>query len=178
MTHASGESPSMDRRHPLAFTLVEILIVVVILGILAAIAVPKLSNASQMARESTLKDNLRLLRTQINVYRANHQDVSPGYPGGDTDQTPTMQAFSDQLTLFTDTSGNTSPTPTPSCKWGPYFTQLPQNPVNSLLTLKILGPSDPFTADGTTAWLYQPSSGYVEPNLIGVDSDNRAFTSY
>jgi general secretion pathway protein G len=175
----SGETPSsMNRRHPRAFTLVEILIVVVILGILAAIAVPKLSNASQMARESTLKDNLRLLRTQVNVYRANHQDVSPGYPEGDANQTPTMQAFADQLTLFTDTIGNTSPTLTTACKWGPYFTQLPQNPVNSLTTLKFLGPSDPFTADGTTGWLYQPSSGFVKPNLIGVDSDNHAFTDY
>jgi len=178
MIHAPGKMSPMNRRPVRAFTLVEILIVVVILGILAAIAVPKFSNASSMARENTLKDDLRLLRTQINVYRANHQDVSPGYPGGDTTQTPTMQAFSDQLTLFTDTLGNTSLTLTTACRWGPYFTQLPQNPVSSLSTLKFLGPSDAFTADGTTGWLYQPSSGYVKPNLIGVDSDNRAFSDY
>src|SRR3954469_16041041 len=84
------------------FTLVEIMIVVVIIGILAAIAVPKLSNASQVARENSLKEDLRLLRTQISVYRANHRDAYPGYPGGDSAQTPTQQVFSDQLTLYTD----------------------------------------------------------------------------
>ena len=53
-----------------AFTLVEILIVVIILGILASIVVPNFSNASHQARENMLKKNLYMLRSQINVYRA------------------------------------------------------------------------------------------------------------
>ena len=53
-----------------AFTLVEILIVVVILGILAAIVLPKFSNASAIARASMLADDLRVIRMQVQVYRS------------------------------------------------------------------------------------------------------------
>ena len=65
------------------FTLVEILIVVVILGILAGIVIAGFSNTSTEAKESMLKENLRIMRTQIGAYRAQHEDVSPGYPDGD-----------------------------------------------------------------------------------------------
>lgn len=51
------------------FTLVEILIVVVILGILAAIVIPQFSNASEEAKTSSLASNLQSLRSQIELYK-------------------------------------------------------------------------------------------------------------
>ena len=50
------------------FTLVEILIVVIILGILAAIVVPQFSDAGENAKLSTLKSNLQTVRAQIQLY--------------------------------------------------------------------------------------------------------------
>ncbi len=52
-----------------AFTLVEILIVVVILGILAAIVIPQFTNASEEASASSTTTQLQTVRSQIELYR-------------------------------------------------------------------------------------------------------------
>lgn len=160
------------------FSLVEILIVVVIIGILAAIAVPKFANASQSARENTVKRNLQLVRTQLGVYRTHHQDVWPGYPGGDTAQTPTEAEAADQLMKFTDGQGFTSAVQTDTFRYGPYVTGLPENALNGKVTWKILGPSDPIVADGLTGWLYQPSTGAFRANVVGNDSAGKSIVDY
>src|SRR6476646_1257957 len=81
------------------FTLIEILIVVVIIGIMATIVIPQFSNASINARENTLKDELRYLRTQIIVYKAQHHDYGPGFVSGALAGSP-EQVMVDQLTQF------------------------------------------------------------------------------
>jgi len=62
------------------FTLIEILIVVVILGILAAIVIPQFSSASQEASISSVRSQLQTLRSQVELYRVQNN----GYPTGGT----------------------------------------------------------------------------------------------
>jgi len=62
------------------FTLVEILIVVVILGILAAIVIPQFTNASTEAKVSNLKSNLQTVRAQLELYKLRNNDTPPATP--------------------------------------------------------------------------------------------------
>ena len=83
------------------FTLVEILIVVVILGILAAIVIPQFSSASQAAQASSLVTQLQSMRSQLELYQLQH---GGNYPAIGTDGTAAGE-FWEQLTEFTDQDG-------------------------------------------------------------------------
>ena len=118
-----------------AFTLVEILIVVVLLGILAAIVIPALAGGTTLARQSTLAMNLNLLRRLIPVYASQHLEVAPGYPNGDRSAAPTEQAFVDQATLSSNKNGQTATRGTAGFPLGPYVSNVPPNPFNKLATV-------------------------------------------
>ena len=53
------------------FTLVELMIVVLILGALAAIAIPRIMGGAQTARISACETNVDMLNSQIELYFAN-----------------------------------------------------------------------------------------------------------
>ena len=103
------------------FTLVEILIVVIILGILAAIVIPQFTNASEDARKSSLTSQLQTLRSQVELYKLQHRDQYPtsdGTSSGDWDWA--------LLTTKTDEDGGT----TGDVKYGPYLQAIPVNNLN------------------------------------------------
>ena len=60
------------------FTLIELLIVVVIIGILAAIAIPKFSNSKEKAYLSAMKSDLRNLVTAQEAYLGDFQTYYGG----------------------------------------------------------------------------------------------------
>lgn len=51
------------------FTLVELLIVIIIIAVLAAIAIPKFANSSQRSKEAALKADLRMYRNAVDLFR-------------------------------------------------------------------------------------------------------------
>jgi len=82
------------------FTLVEILIVVVILGILAAIVIPQFTSASESAKASSLVSQLQTIRSQLEFYQIQHNGNYPDLADLNTDG-----AMWDRMTTTTDSSG-------------------------------------------------------------------------
>ncbi|MHC4520154.1 MAG: prepilin-type N-terminal cleavage/methylation domain-containing protein [Planctomycetota bacterium] len=163
-----------------AFTLVEILIVVVLLGVLAAIVIPAFANGSNRAREAALVTDVKLLRRFVLVYTCHHLEVPPGYPNGDTTAAPTSAAFRDQAMLSSNAQGQTAPRGTAGFKYGPYLSKIPANPFNKLDTIQVLGDGEDFpaAADDSHGWICKPATREVRPDNIGADDRGMAYYDY
>jgi general secretion pathway protein G len=103
-----------------AFTLVEILIVVIILGILAAIVMPKFSSASVEAKRGSLSSTLNTVRGQVEFYMVQHGDQTPAIDGSD-------------WTAMTETSTWNGQT------LGPYLQTVPVNSLNGFSDVMAIG---------------------------------------
>jgi general secretion pathway protein G len=162
------------------FTLIEILIVVVILGILAAIVIPQFSSASSEARESTLRDCLRYLRTQITVYQAQHRDIAPGYPSGNPASAPDSASFLDQMTGFSDEHGNLAASSSDIFHFGPYLSRMPANPFTNQTGIWVVTGATMPAPDAAQpyGWIYNPESLQIIPNQVGNDGSGHPYTSY
>jgi general secretion pathway protein G len=120
------------------FTLVEILIVVVILGILAAIVIPQFTGASTEAKESSLVSNLQSIRSQIELFKIQHNDILPGQILSDVDGsiTPaTAVTFVNSMCLKTNQYGVVGTGAT--FRFGPYMRKLPVNPFSTSVTITV-----------------------------------------
>lgn len=119
------------------FTLVELLVVVIILAILAAVVIPQLRSSSQDAKLSALDSNLSTSRSAIELYYHQHNGAYPGvikqHKG--VAHTSTENAFVTQLTYCSDISGNTSDACDATFKFGPYIKKsVPKNPLPNAAT--------------------------------------------
>ena len=63
------------------FTLVEIVLVIVLIGILGAIIVPKFAGQTDKAKIAATKANIESIRSAIRMYQADHDGVPPNNMG-------------------------------------------------------------------------------------------------
>lgn len=148
------------------FTLIEILIVVIILGILAAIVIPQFSSASNDARKSNLQTTVQTLRSQIALYKLQHQDVLP-------DLSTNWEA----LTLKTEVDGTTlaaTATPTAGTTYfGPYMQDTPVNSLTNSSTV-LDGLDTSATPTVSTGFVYDYNAGAGSGKIWGVEIVNGA----
>jgi len=156
------------------FTLVELLIVVIILAILAAIVVPQFAASTDDAKVSSLDTTLSNMRAAIDLYKQQHGE----YPGDKTAAgatcpnsgtaavvgatTGTEEAFLAQMSMYTDKDGLACSTTDATFKFGPYMKKdyMGDNPItnDNTLDVKTAGNLN-MTADTAKGWQYDTKTG-------------------
>ncbi len=143
-----------------AFSMIELVIVVVIAGIIAAIAVPRVSGYSQTAKERRVVADMGTLQKATEMFAAEHSGLRIGrlMAGGKVD----AGTLSARLTSTTDDTG----TPDGSGIFGPYVRSMPVNALNGLATVRIDGVA---AGAGTHGWRYD--------SALNVFHSDEAFTT-
>lgn len=136
-----------------AFTLVELLIVIIIIAVLAAIAIPKFANQSQRSKESALRAELSLLRNGVEMFKTD----CGSYPSALADLAATAAPANGK-----DTAGNNKAIIATDWK-GPYLSKINVDPVSSAA----------FNYSVTA-----PTVGQVSSSASGNDSSGVPFSSY
>jgi len=180
------------------FTLVELLIVVIILGILAAIVIPQFSSSTTDAKESALDANLAAMRNAIELYRVQHTNgiypsavattagAACGAPAAKgTGLINTGQAFIDSMVMYSDAAGNTCTVGDATVyKFGPYLrNKVPADPITGKgsvaadIVVTTTGvPIVPGAATG--GWATDNKSGQVVMNSNALDSKGAAYSTH
>jgi prepilin-type N-terminal cleavage/methylation domain-containing protein len=161
---------------PRAFSLVELVIVIVIIGIIAAIAVPRVSHSAAGAGDSAVRQNLKVLRSAIDRYAAEHHQMWPGMcEDGQGGGEKSADAFIRQLTQYSDDQGLTSRTPSAEYKFGPYVREIPPAPVGAHqgsrnVTIDSTA-SPPLVQEVDAGWVYNPLTGEIIVNTDAANQD-------
>lgn len=141
-------------RHCRGYSMIELLFVIGTIGFLAAVAIPRVSRGAPQADGAALGGDLRVVRTAILLYAAEHRR----FPG------PSAVDFAKQLTQYSNVKGETSPTRGGTFIYGPYLRTIPPCPIEpnrgsrGVLIDAINSPPlvEPDTGDG---WVYNPITG-------------------
>lgn len=179
-------SIQFKRRIARGFTLIELLIVVIILAIISAIAIPQFTASTADAQMSALDANLSAVRTALEQYRLQHTgNVYPGAAdatgaancpkdAGTADAAATAgtkEAMLAQLQYYSNAAGQTCTLgDATNYKYGPYLRQgLPLEPFSNSMAVAVVKTGAPVAVAKGTGWAYSTATGqFISANL---DSD-------
>ncbi len=140
---------SIRNRSRQAFTLVEVLIVVVIMAVLAATIIPQFTNSTNDAKQSTVLFNLHSMRSLIELYKSQHNGKAPS-------------ADLKELISATDRTGNVGTGA--AYPYGPYLNKIPDNPFTDSNTVAAPGAVPPSSTVDGAGWLYDATTGQIWVN--------------
>ena len=176
----------MDRksRTRRAFSLIELVIVVVILGIIAAIAIPRLSSGTRNAGDAALRANLQTLRNAIDWYYGEHNMTFPGKKaaGGLFGVAESEDAFKNQLMFYTNAAGAVSEDKDALFPYGPYirgnFPALSVGTAAGNDEVSMTTDVGAMTADDATGWMYSTVTGNIMANSGAKGADGDFYYDY
>jgi type II secretion system protein G len=136
------------------FTLVEVLIVVVIMAVLAAVVIPQFTSSTDDAKRSTAQFNLSTMRSILQAYKGQHKSLNPAY-----------DATNKTLTVLLNKTKSDGTVDNTNGVYGPYLVTFPENPYTNVKDVKAIT-NNPATAGDVTAglaggWLYHEASGNI-----------------
>ena len=134
-------------------TLVELMLVVSILAILAAIVIPKYSSANDTARGAAVASQLNTIQKALVLYKGDHNGDIPTQAQLITNQ---WQVLIEATDIYGDVAGD---------EYGPYFMQAPRN--------SFMGGSTTVATDNSGAWQYTPATGVIQA-VVPQDIYDRA----
>lgn len=167
---AMGRDFSGSHADTRGFSLVELVIVIVIIGILAAIAVPRFSHASNNSAESAFRYDLKTLRHAIDLYAAEHRGDWPGLrDAGSGAGLQNGTAYARQLTWYTDESGDAVTARDATHIFGPYLVKIPALPIGSRAGQNAVATTNHFSTPGVhgdaVGWEAEHYFGRIRANL-------------
>ncbi len=137
---------NVARKSRRGFTLVELVVVVLVLGIIAAVASPKMFNTAVVARDNSTQSSLMVVRDAIELYIAEN-GVYPGERGTEVDLTGDLADYVN----------------------GPFpNSQVPGAPGDSSVSVKAAG--TPLAQDDATDWMYDSVTGEFIINRTGYET--------
>ena len=146
------------RGNPSGFTLIELMIVVAIIGILAAIALPRFGQMLEKSREGQTKGNLNSIHSAASIYYGDQRGVWPT-----TLNTSSVYLFSQYL----DNVG--------AVKVTGFFVAGAVSPSGPLVTLTTQGSVPTGSGSG---WLYDSGNGSFYVNSTVMDSKSLPYSFY
>ncbi|USO00158.1 MAG: prepilin-type N-terminal cleavage/methylation domain-containing protein [Phycisphaeraceae bacterium] len=138
-----------------AFSLIELVLVVVIIGVIGAIAIPRFAAAGEHASEVALKQNLAILANAVELYKAEHEGLVP--------------TTRHHLLGYTDIAGDAQATPDATHVYGPYLHKMPVLPMGTNKGRDDLASSGNPGDSATAGWWIDDTTGDVRANA--PDSD-------
>jgi general secretion pathway protein G len=140
------------------FSFIELMILVVIVGLLAVVVVPEMTEGSTDVREETLRSHLVRVRSWIRIYKTQHEGC---LPSGDH--------FLAQMTMRTNAKGQIIPIggDPRNYPYGPYLRSLPDNPYTDHRISSELEVSEDAPGGGNAGWHYNPRTGQFSPDSDG-----------
>ena len=155
------------------FTIVELMIVLLLIGMLALIIIPAINSSTEDGKINTLSTNISRLRSAIDLYYVQHKNTFPGQNREDGSPADSIEeaikGFNKQLTQYTDKNGHVQEKKDLTHIFGPYFKQskLPVNPFNNKDDVTCNISESDITAvapDGSTGWKFYTLTGIFVPN--------------